>query len=70
MIPAALCFAVLGALACILTKEGLKASALAGMNFNILQRDRRAARLMARAFILHGVATAAAAMAGFILGRA
>ncbi|MGN6062852.1 hypothetical protein [Brevundimonas diminuta] len=70
MIPAALCFAALGALAFALTKEGLKASALAGMNFVTLRRDRRAARLMMRAFILHGVAAAAIVMAGFILGRA
>lgn len=70
MIPAALCFAGLGALACALTKEGLKASALAGMNFDILRRARHAGRLLVRAFILHGVALAAAAMAGFIPGRA
>lgn len=70
MIPSVVCFASLGALAYVLIKEGLKASALAGMNFNILRRDRRAARLMARAFILHGVAATAAATAGFILGRA
>ena len=70
MIPAALCFAGLGARACALTKEGLKASALAGMNFDILRRARHAGRLLVRAFILHGVALAASAMAGFILGRA